>query len=148
MSTVMKELYTPSAPSYTLHRFPEKQPGVFLGMCEQPSVLSASSVCLISLALSLTPTFLAQLTEALSKHKHLSLEWQRKLVYLPHLITLPTFPCLSIVSLGATPFLNHASLSPIHPPSLPISSQVSAFFVYFSHASVTVFSGWLLTPPC
>ena len=35
------------------------------------------AVCLTSLTFSLTPTFLAQLTEALSKHKHLSLEWQR-----------------------------------------------------------------------
>lgn len=90
---VMKVLHTPSAPSYKLYRFPEKQPRVFLGMCEQPSTLSASPVCLLSLGLSLTPTLLAQLTEALSKHKHLSVEWQRGNLFIsPTSSLFPLFP--------------------------------------------------------
>lgn len=118
--TVVKELHTPSAPSYTLHRFPEKQPGVFLGMCEQPSTLSASLVCLISLALSLTPTCLAQLTEALSKHKHLSLEWQRGNQFISLTSSLfSLFPVLSNVSLGATAFFK-LSLPRFHPPTYPL----------------------------
>lgn len=135
----MKELHTPSAPSYTLHRFPEKQPGVFLGMCEQPSTQSASLVCLISLALSLTPTCLAQLTEALSKHKHLSLRMaERKLLYLPHHIHFSlSIKCLvrSYCFLIVPP-----SLPSTHLPSLSLSEFLPSLF-YLSHASLVVFSG-------
>lgn len=146
MSTVIRELHTPSAPSYTLHRFPEKQPGIFLGMCEQPSMLSASSVCLTSLALSLTPTFLAQLTEALSKHKHLSLEWQKGNLFIS--LTSSLFPLFLVYQLslqGLLLFLDCPSFSPLppsYPPTyLPISSKVSTLFVYLSHACFAVFSG-------
>lgn len=78
-----------AAPSYTRCRFPEKQPAVFLGMCERASAPSASPVSACCLTLCLTPTLLARLAEGASKHKHLSHGWQRGSRLSSHLIIFP-----------------------------------------------------------
>lgn len=116
----MKELHTPSPPSYTPHRFPEKQPGVFLGVCEQPPTLSASSVCLISLPLPLS------WLSSLRRFPNINICHQNgteEISLSPYLITLPTFPCLSVDALGFS--LSRLSLPLSHTPTYPPSCCLS-----------------------
>lgn len=133
------------SPSNTLCKFPEKQPGVFLGTCEQSSAVSAPSVILFS-SHSLPLSWLN--LPKCCPNKHLSVDWQIRKKFVPHLITLPTFPPSVLLSLRQLLFLNCPKMPPpIHPHTPPCLFHSFCYvFVYHSHASFAVFSDWLLTP--
>ena len=144
--TVMKEMPTPLAPSYTLHGFPEKQ-SIFRYVWT-----ALDAVCLP--CLSLPPPLslpLSWLTETLSKHKHLSGDWQRGSWLISLTSSLfPLFPRLSSLSVRLLLFrivLLSELLHNSHPLSLSLPEFLLSLFTSPT-PPFTLFPGWLLTPPC
>lgn len=120
----------PSAPSYTLHRFPEKQPRVFLGMCEQPFFLLPS--------LSLPLSWLSSLKRC--PNINICQENGKEEISLSPSPHHSSHFSLSINCLfRATPYLNCPSIYPL-PPSTDISSLSLPEFLPSLFTSLTPLS--------
>lgn len=139
-----KSSITLSAPSYTLHRFPEKQPGVFLGMCEQPSTLS---VLLLLPSLSLPLSWHSSLRRCPNINIcHQNGREEISLSPSPH---HSSHSSLSINCLFRGYSFFESSLPLSHPPTYPLYLLHSFCLLCLPLSRLfAVFSGWLLTPPC